>query len=136
MNSKSKDGPTKDFAEALDISRRHARRKKAEGSDTAQSLSDRERYEKARADRTEAQAEAAKVEIEKARGDLVSRRENADSLREIVEQVKAAIYFECGSQLAIENAGLPAEAQTKNNKAAIARALRSLEDWATKKISA
>ena len=74
--------------------------------------------------------------VETARGDLVSKRENADSLREIIEQVKAAVYFELGSQLAIENAGLPAEAQTKNNKAAIARALRSLEDWAAKKISA
>ena len=122
------------LAKKLGVTQRRANQLRKEAKEMPEVIGSRERYEKARADKTEADAAAAKIELEKVKGDLVSRQENADSLREIIEQVKAAIYFECGEQLAIQNEGLSAEKQIKNNRDAIARAFRGLEEWSRKRL--
>lgn len=139
MKTKPTPAPTKPTADEiqrrLGCTRRHAKRLEAGGSITSGILDDRERYAKARADLIETEADAAKTALAVRRGDLVSKTKVAEDLREIIEQTKAAVVFECGDQLAVENAGLSAEAQRKNNAAAIARAMRSLNEWAAKKLA-
>ena len=126
-----KTGPTKKLAESLGVSRRHARRRKAEGSATVEALSDRERYEKARATREEANAHLAKIELAQAEGRFVDRLTVAEEVRSITEVVKSTIAFEL-DQLAVENEGHSASKQRENNRAALLRILAKWQAWAKK----
>lgn len=113
------------------VKKRQARNRRREGSATPAALSDRERFERARATRNELAAEIAKLELSTARGELIAVADIGSKLRSIGEELKSALFAR-DEELAVLNAGLPAEEQLKNNSAATLALLSRWREFARK----